>query len=222
MVISDSWHRQLIGYIGLILPFLLIAIVLTRDGVELWNELESISAYYYTGAVTAFAGMLVGLFLFLFTYRGYENDEHNWADRLAAKVAAIAALLVAYYPTRAPVEPLAVEWWKEWMGVVHHGAAIVLFTMFAIFSLWLFRLTGAQPPTADKLLRNRIYLVCGLVIVACILWAGFNGWRGVSIFWPEAIALIAFALSWLVKGYAVQSIAHGAFLIRQRVTKTMK
>ncbi len=56
--LSGHAHRQLIGYIGLVLPILLIVIALRRDGVKLWRSLESISAYYYTGAVAAFVGML--------------------------------------------------------------------------------------------------------------------------------------------------------------------
>src|SRR5215212_3999587 len=78
--LSDNAHRQLIGYIGLFLPVVLIALAMQRDGLERWRNLESISAYYYTGAVTAFVGMLVALALFLFTYRGYDN-KYNWADR---------------------------------------------------------------------------------------------------------------------------------------------
>ncbi|HET7005748.1 MAG TPA: hypothetical protein VFK65_09670, partial [Candidatus Binatia bacterium] len=77
---SDNAHRQLIGYIGLLLPLLLIVIAISRDGLERWKSLESISAYYYTGAVAGFVGMLVALALFLFTYRGYKN-KYNLADR---------------------------------------------------------------------------------------------------------------------------------------------
>lgn len=51
-------HRQLIGYIGVVLPILLILLALARDGVARWQSLDSISAYYYTGAVAAFIGML--------------------------------------------------------------------------------------------------------------------------------------------------------------------
>lgn len=204
--LSDNAHRQLIGYIGLVLPFLLILIALIRDGIERWRSLESISAYYYTGAVAAFVGMLVALALFLFTYRGYDN-KYNWADRWAAKTAAGASLVVAFFPTKAPVGVSALPWWTPTMGVLHHVAAIVLFAMFAIFALWLFRLTAdGEQPVADKRRRNNFYLFCGIVIVVCIAWAGFNGLNGRPIFWPESIALIAFALSWLVKGYALSTI----------------
>lgn len=204
--LSDNAHRQLIGYIGLVLPFLLILIAVRRDGVERWRSLESISAYYYTGGVAAFVGMLVALSLFLFTYRGYANT-YNRADRLAAKTAAGASLVVALFPTKAPVGVSALAWWTPTTGVLHHVAAIVLFVMFAIFALWLFRLTAdGEQPVADKRRRNRLYLSCGIVIVVCIAWAGLNGLNGRPIFWPESIALSAFALSWLVKGYALRAI----------------
>jgi hypothetical protein len=204
--LSDNAHRQLIGYIGFVLPFLLILIAVTRDGVQRWRNLESISAYYYTGAVAAFVGMLVALALFLFTYRGYAN-KYNRVDRWAAKTAAGAAVVVAFFPTKAPEGVSALPWWTPATGVLHHVAAVVLFTMFAIFALWLFRLTAdGEQPMADKRRRNTVYLVCGIVIVVCIAWAGFNAWQGRPIFWPESIALIAFALSWLVKGYALRTI----------------
>lgn len=204
--LSDNAHRQLIGYIGLVLPFFLILIAVIRDGVERWESLESISAYYYTGAAAAFVGMLVALALFLFTYRGYKN-KYSWADRLAAKTAAVASVVVAFFPTKAPAGVPALSWWTPTTGVLHHVAATVLFTMFAIFALWLFRLTAdnENPPT-DKQWRNKLYLACGIVIVACIAWAGLNGLHGGPIFWPESIALIAFAVSWLVKGYALKTI----------------
>jgi succinate dehydrogenase/fumarate reductase cytochrome b subunit len=205
--LSDNAHRQLIGYIGLVLPGLLILIAVVRDGMERWRSLESISAYYYTGAVAAFVGMLVGLALFLFTYRGYKN-KYNRADRWAAKAAAGAALVIAFFPTKAPVGVPALSWWTPATGVLHHVAAIVLFTIFAVFALWLFRLTAdGEQPAADKRWRNNIYLACGIVIVGCIGWAGFSGLNGRPIFLPESIALIAFAVSWLVKGYAHRTIA---------------
>jgi len=208
--LSDNAHRQLIGYIGLVLPLLLVLLAIARDGVARWGSLESISAYYYTGAVAAFVGMLVALALFLFTYRGYEN-AYNWADRLAAKLAAVAALVVAFFPTRAPEGVFALTWWTPRTGILHHVAAVVLFALFAVFALWLFRLTAAgEKASADKLWRNRVYTLCGLAIVACILWAGYNGMSGKPIFMPESVALVAFAVSWLVKGYAHTTIASAA------------
>jgi hypothetical protein len=206
--LSGDAHRQLIGWIGLLLPALLVAIAIERDGLERWRSLDSISAYYYTGAVAAFVGMLVALALFLLTYRGFDNPFQK-ADRAVAITAGIAALGVAFFPTEAPagVPPLA--WWTRSTGVVHHVFAVVLFAMFAVFALWLFRIRpDGQTETTGW--RNKVYLACGAAIVACIAWAGFNGATGRQIFVPESIALVAFAFSWLVKGYALETLVGSA------------
>jgi hypothetical protein len=216
--LSDRAHRQLIGYIGLVLPLVLIYMAIARDGVAQWRKLESISAYYYTGAVTAFVGMLVALALFLFTYRGYANPYHRF-DRAAAVIAAIAALGVALFPTRAPDGVAALTWWEPWEGRLHHVCAVALFLMFAVFALWLFRLTP-DPETAapDKRTRNHVYLACGVAILVCIAWAGWAAINGRSIFWPESVALVAFAVSWLVKGRAHTTIAEaGRSLVGSQV-----
>jgi hypothetical protein len=89
--------------------------------------------------------------------------------------------------------------------------------MFAVFALWLFRITpsGKEAP-ADKRWRNKVYLVCGTVIVASIIWAGIAGLNGRPIFLPESVALVAFAVSWLVKGYAHRTIADAARSLLRR------
>ena len=60
---SDNAHRQLIGWIGLLIPWILILLAAARstDPSARWTVLDSVSAYYYTGAVVAFVGMLVAL-----------------------------------------------------------------------------------------------------------------------------------------------------------------
>ena len=206
--LSGDAHRQLIGWIGLLLPALLVAIAIERDGVERWRSLDSISAYYYTGAVAAFVGMLVALALFLLTYRGFDNPYQK-ADRAVAIIAGIAALGVAFFPTEAPSGVPPLDWWTRTTGVVHHGFAVVLFAMFAVFALWLFRIRP-DGRTETTGWRNKVYLACGAAIVACIAWAGFNGATGRQIFVPESIALVAFAFSWLVKGYALETLVGSA------------
>lgn len=210
--LSGDRHRQLIGWIGVVLPTVLLLLALWRDGPEQLGNLESISAYYYSGGTAAFLGMLFALSLFLFAYRGYRNTErnrYNWADKGAARVAAIAALLVAFFPTAAPAGVSALAWWKPWIGVLHHIGAFALFAMFAIFALWLFRLNEDGKVEA-KTWQDGAYLACGAVIVAGIAVALYLGLTGRSIFWPEAAAVIAFAVSWLVKGYAPKKKASGA------------
>ncbi len=214
--LSDHAHRQLIGYIGLILPLILIGLVLLRDGIASWRNLDSISAYYYTGAVAAFVGMLVALALFLFTYRGYKNQYH-WADRAASIIAGIAALGVAFFPTAAPAGVPQLPWWSPATGILHYVSAVTLFTMFAVFALFLFRLSASgEDIPSDKRWRNRVYLVCGIVIVASIIWAAIAAYYERSIFWPESVALVAFAVSWLAKGYALATIREAASSLFRR------
>ena len=205
--LSGHRHRQVIGYLGLALPILLYQFVKLRPNAKSDEWLDnSISAYYWTGAVSLFVGLLAALSLFLLTYRGYANESHKY-DRAAAIIAGIAAALVALFPTTPPSGSVPLPWWGDWISKTHTVSAIILFTMFAVFSLWLFRKTAlGEQPSPGKRLRNAIYLVCGIAIVASMVWAFVARQSGNSIFWPESSALVFFALSWLVKGNAHRSI----------------
>jgi hypothetical protein len=201
-LLSLQAHRRIIGTLGLLLPALvyLLAGVRPTPGLQPWKLLTSVSAYYYTGAVGVFVGVLFALSLFLFTYKGYKEV---WADRIVGKVGGLAAIVVALFPTGAPTDRLALPWWSEATGVVHYIAAIVLFGAFISFSLWLFRRSEKddprdQPP--EKRVRNAVFFVCGLVMVLAVGWAAFAKKQGGAIFLPESIAIGAFAFSWLVKG----------------------
>lgn len=206
--LSQKAHRQLIGYLGLLLPFILFGLAGLRPtpGLPRWETLTSVSAYYYSGAVAAFVGVIFALALFLFTYRGYKNDR---VDRWAGAAGGFCALGVALFPTSPPGAVSAPSWWSQTMGTIHYISAISLFIVFIVFSLWLFRKTkvpkGEKLPY-DKRWRNRIYLMCGVVMVASVLWAGSSFFTGAPIFWPETMALSAFAVSWLVKGYAYRPV----------------
>jgi len=65
-----------------------------------------------------------------------------------------------------------------------------------------FRAFTPPVPTVQKVLRNRIYTVCGVVMLlafAAISLMALTD-RGGSIFWPETVAVVAFSVAWLVKG----------------------
>jgi len=216
--LSYQTHRRLIGYLGFLLPVLLYVLAGLRhtDMLTPWHLLDSISAYYYTGSVGVLVGILFALSLFLFTYQGYEDVI---ADRVVGAVGGFAALGVAFFPTGAPMGTSAPTWWSPTTRVIHYVSAIVLFGSFITFSIWLFRKSNI-PAKADlpagKRRRNAIYLWCGIVMIACMIWAGSSLFTGAAIFWPEAIALWAFALSWLVKGEAHEPIMRGARALLKR------
>ena len=216
---SSPIHRQLIGYIGLFLPVILIFMAVLRDGLIQWKSLKSVSAYYYSGAAAAFVGMLVSLALFLFTYRGYDN-ECNWVDRAASITAGVAALGVAVFPTKAPDGWTPLSWWTPLSGILHFGFAILLFLMFAVFALFLFPIKAkGEKVRSGKRRRNRVYVSCGVIILASLIWAVMALRSGKSIFLPESVALIAFAVSWLAKGQAHKSIANKVLLLFRRKEK---
>src|SRR2546427_8123750 len=99
--LSQQAHRRLIGVLGFCLPILLyiFAGLLPTAGLPSWRVLSSVSAYYYTGGVAVFIGVLFALALFLLTYRGYKGVI---ADRVVGFVGGTAAILVTLFPTTAP------------------------------------------------------------------------------------------------------------------------
>lgn len=188
--------------LGLVLPISLWLLAAWRPTAPLprWGLLESVSAYYHSGAVAAFVGVLVSLAMFLFTYRGYGN-RYNARDRICAVASGFAALGVAFFPTGPPAGLPAPQWWSPWMSVAHYVSAAILFTAFFVFSFFLFPMTlGDDKAGWPKKVRNALYRVCGVAILGCMLWILLTT-RG-SIFVAEALALGFFSLSWLVKGRA--------------------
>lgn len=214
--LSNRVERIIIGVVGLALPLLLYVIAAWRpqSSATRWQLLPSISAYYYSGATAVFVGLLATLAVFLFAYQGYANPWHR-LDVIAARVAATASVFVAFFPTGVPEDYAMPPWWRPWMEHVHAIGAAVLFSSFAFFALFLFRRTDPAAPSRqarspDKQWRDKVYLVCGVAILIAIAWTailgllnklGVGGRSDRPIFWPECLALVSFAISWLVKGH---------------------
>ena len=206
--LSQQSHRRLIGYLGLFLPALLYVIAGIRhtDRLADWVLLDSISAYYYTGAVAVFVGVLFALSLFLFTYPGYDGVS---ADRVVGRISGAAALGVTLFPTTAPMCVATLSWWSDWMRTTHYVSAVVLFVCFILFATWLFRKSNVplrQDRPAAKRRRDDICLACGIVMIGAVIWIASTRFTKADIFWPESIAVVAFAVSWLVKGAAEEPI----------------
>ena len=166
---------------------------------------ESISYYYYTGMRNIFVGTQWAMSSFLFSYRGYAI-----ADDVAGKVASVSALGIALFPT-TPSSGVAST--AILIGHVHTVCTFAFFSTLAFFALVLFTKTGPGKPTPRKLLRNKVYRLCGsTIIVSMLLIAVHNvlpgeSTRGLEPFRPvfalETLAILAFGSSWLVKGEAL-------------------
>jgi len=215
--IRQDSHRQLIGVLGLVFPaaLLFFAAVLPPEDLDPWPPLTSLSAYYHTGAAGVFVGVLFALAVALYTYGGYKRIAADGtskllrADRIVGKTGCAAAIAVALFPTKAPPPVPPPSWWHGWMWIAHNASAVVLFASFIAFALWLF--PKSDRPKRDrgtsKTRRDRICIGAGIVMCVCVLWALSSWFTKASIFWPEAIATVAFAVSWLAKGSVHERIA---------------
>jgi hypothetical protein len=182
--------RLLMGLIALALPFVVTALSTT--------DLSSISASYHTEARDAFVGMLFVVSAFLWAYNG-----HAPAEGRASKAASLAAILVALFPTSCDTCQ------SSFVSVIHYVAAVTLFSILAYFCFRFFRKnTKGQPRMSKKWRRDKVYLACGTVMVACMLVAALanlvlsretlNAWQ--VTYWAEAVALVAFGTAWIVAG----------------------
>ena len=199
--------RQLIGWIGFVMPFFVRVV----DWIaEQTPARASISAYYYTGMRDVFVSTLVLVGVLLTSYRGVRKSDH-WVA-IACGVAAIGIALFPMDPTWAPQilerhPKIATE-----ECYVNHGLLCYHFyfvaTFFALsFYLVFFRFKANTPkhpalPTRQKERRNEVYKYCGIAMLGAMAWIGYLFLTGDKepIYWPEAIAVLAFAAAWLVKG----------------------
>lgn len=209
VVLSYGNMRRAVGIIALSLPFILSLgnIVLTRIGpLHMLPEPRfepSISAYYYTVCGRFLVGGLCAIAMFLMSCQGYDRN-----DEIAGYLACIFALGVAFFPTTDPSDPVPSHFAKA-IGTVHLISAALLFLTLAYFCLFLFRKTSAlRKPTRHKLMRNKVYSLCGWTIIGCIvvmvslnITAVSNFLAPMNTLFPfETLALLAFGLAWLTKG----------------------
>ncbi|MBZ5508073.1 MAG: DUF998 domain-containing protein [Acidobacteriia bacterium] len=201
LVISYLGLRKAIGIIGSTLPFVLALgkILLQGPGIQ-----SSISNYYYTVMGDVFVGSLCATGVFLMSYRG-----HDRRDEIAGRLASIFAIGVGLIPATPDVGATARD---KLIGGVHLSAAALLFLTFAYFSLVLFTMTAPdKSPTRQKLQRNAVYRVSGYVILACIFFIALAALPPIKPlvqkfsprFWLESVAILAFGISWLVKGETI-------------------
>jgi hypothetical protein len=197
-VLSYAALRKTVGYFGLLLPVVVLAIGIALPPHRL---LGSISAYYYVpyaGAV--FVGVLwaIGVFLWFYDYRQ--------ADNVLTSAAGTCAMGVAIFPTAKEGIPRTLFS----SATVHLVCAAAFFGVLAVLSIFYFT-RGDTTGRARKKIRNRVYVACGVVIAGALIVAAIAplvmgrdlyNHRHV-LFFCETAASWAFGVSWLVKGQAL-------------------
>lgn len=206
LVVSYLTLRQMIGWIGLVMPFSVRAGAWLFEGIR---TTDSISAYYYTGMRDVFVSTLVLVGILLTCYR-----TRAVRDNVVAIVAGLAAIGIGLFPMEPIFAPEILRKYPDiaarcYLATGILGYHFIFVTVFFSLSFYLvyFRFDALTPanPTLQKRRRNKVYKVCGaamlVAFVAIGLLAALN--RGGSIFWPETLAVVAFAAAWLVKGQTI-------------------
>ena len=212
--------RRSIGLVGLCFPFVLVIGGFAFSNLE-QAVLPTLSHYFFTPMRDVFSGLLVAIGIFLISYKGYSSPGGIGSDAFLSTTAGILSIMVAFFPfqdcsdaactlPQAFLSESIVQW-------IHYGAAIGFLYILSIMARRNFTQTGNQPVDPDKERRNRIYRNSGktiqialavLILVAAIGFfvPRFEAFadKTAIILVLESICIIAFAISWLVKGRADQ------------------
>jgi hypothetical protein len=187
--------RKSIGWIGILMPWVVRAVGAFFGA----KALMSISAYYHTHGRDIFVGSLFGVGLFLSFYKGSSRQ-----DRILAVIWGLAAIFIGLIPMNPCNDPDLQNLCVDPGHTTYHFVPVAIFFAINIY-MALFRFTKPSrlPVTPKKLQRNRVYVVSGIVMIVSALAIAYFDYRKISIFIPEAVAIAAFGVAWLVKGQMV-------------------
>jgi hypothetical protein len=128
---------------------------------------------------------------------------------IAGDLAGAFAIGVAIFPTTPSVSATAQQVMIGWLHLLF---AACFFLTLAFFAIVLFRKTDPnKKPTRQKQQRNRVYLCCGIAIIACLVLIIVVQFLPSNprlqslhpIFWLETLAIMAFGIAWFVKGETI-------------------
>lgn len=185
--------RTMIGWLGMLLPWIVVILNLGFP--------PSISATYFVATcITPFMIILGSASLLLISYKGYD-----WKDDLVLTGSGIAGLCICLFPCLPSDQlnsvvgllggtfaiPAAVS------NIIHLVSAIVFFALLAYNSFFLFTKSSGEM-TKQKKIRNIIYRVCGVGMLASFLIILLPKFF-IQTWLMEAIALLFFGVSFLTK-----------------------
>jgi drug/metabolite transporter (DMT)-like permease len=228
LVLSFLAVRRMLGVLGLFLPLSLLATaILTDEPMR-----PSISEFYHGLARELFVGSLCAIGVFLWSYVGYppSTPSEKPTDKQVSRIAAIAVISVAMFPTGDNLAPPGSVMQdcsvfqclvgESMSRTIHYFSAGIFFSSLAVFCLVLFVRDGGQGQDEAKKAQNRIYRLCGWVIISCVIGLGLYGmiyyvqdaegqkWLDGTrlVFILETVGIFAFAISWLTKGDSLTSL----------------
>ena len=208
--------RCFIGWLAMLLPWILLVLSLTSG--HGFPESMSATAYYST-CIVPFMIILGAASILLMYYDGYDK-----VDDVLNTIAGILGLCICFFPTYIPKESDIVYDYGEInrigtflieeniCGKIHLIVAILFFAILSYVSLFQFTKSSGEM-TKQKKIRNIIYRVCGVGMIASFVIALpiipiINvGDASINMWLTEAIALFFFGISWLTKSSAYKWLA---------------
>ena len=197
--------RVFIGSLAIALPFMLVL----GDGIGFGADpfpRGSLSSYFFSGTREIFVGTLCATAVFLITYKVAERNLDNTLSVLAG----IAVLAVAMFPTNPPrnadLTPLQERLGESVVATIHYISAATFIGSLAVISYFFGKREGRRPPREGKRspeFWKRYHQLCAAAIAAAIAWIILTELAGGvprGLLYGEIVAVVAFGLSWLMKG----------------------
>ena len=202
MASSQVWLkriRNITGFLGMILPWVSLfgAYMVSKSvGVpsDFWENLSISATYYITPALT---GILTTAAVVLMCYDGYELK-----DDIVTTLSGVCGLLIVLFPCNCAISPERVGLFQlpaSVSHIIHCVSAVLFFLLLAYNSMFLFTI-GEGEQTKQKKIRNIIYRVCAVGMLAALILMPLPIQFFAKTFIVETIALTFFGISWLVKG----------------------
>lgn len=179
--------RVVLGIFAILLPWI---VALLNGEIP-----ESISATYYVPqCITPFMGILISSSILLMCYKGYDR-----LDDVILSLCGITGLCICLFPTYTTLYETVgtFQLVPKTSSMLHNISAIIFFGLLAYNSFFLFT-KGSDTPTRNKKIRNIIYRVCAVGMIASFLIMLLPYFR-IQIWLVETIALSFFGLSFLTK-----------------------
>ena len=190
LVISYLTMRKARGWLGMLLPFVLLIGNYSINQLNILNNSffidtacqrsyhadasfkSSISHYYYSTVGEVFTGVLSTVALFLFCYKGHalRAGEKGLSDNAMANLAGLFALGVVVFPTAS--DKCINDNMRSFLssnntGNIHFVMAALFFVSLAVMSIVNFRRTqnvGIRGTNKE----DNFYLICRIGMLACL------------------------------------------------------
>ncbi|MEC7762771.1 MAG: DUF998 domain-containing protein [Pseudomonadota bacterium] len=222
LVIEYLNVRRALGWLGFFLPA-----SLTIYGLLPGTYFApSISEFYYTHMGNIFVGTMCAIGVFLVSYKGYaRTDDETFSDNVLTTGAGIFAIGVALFPVVVDSPDMVALadvnlGFEGHPNLFHFGSATGFFVLLALMSMVQF--TKSDRDENGKIIwtgDNLIFVVCGVVMIAALvalvpyvlsdrITEALAPYKYMFIL--ETVGVVAFAVSWLVKGKqlgAVRAVA---------------